>query len=714
MRAALAQYTEGLQRSVGEALLKSRTKLTPARLRDEVAALPQNPVHIDRRVKGLSPAARALLALMDLGRATTWPLGSVVELAAAVAPAEGMPLVFSLLEAGFLYPDLPADGVKIRSFEEWLGRAHGNVPLRVWVHPQFAARAAGKWDDIVPPPAAVAGVVGEPLEADGLELPLRLGVLWQQVHALPLRLTLAGEFFKRDQDRLAADPLLNAPFAVGTQVLPDLGHAVLCFALGLGLVQLGEGEILAAESLAPLAAVSFTELIERLLALTAGLAAWTPAEGWRGLAATSSPFGTAAVLALAALAQLPPDAWTTPADLADWLRQHHCYWRQPEETLADRATGQAVLGLGKAATRVQTWAEGFLLGLAFQLRLTQIAAIGDPKDGRWAVRLSPLGRTLATRAAAAAAPEYPKTLLVQPNLEILAYRQGLGPKLIAELSQFATWKTLGAACTLNLEPGSVYRGLETGGSHDQIMGVVQRHGVREVPPSVVQALRTWADKRDRLTVYAAGNLLEFASAADLEAALGRGQVGVRVAERFLLVAREEDLVYRHYRLVGTRDYALPPTVCVELAEDGVTLTIDAAKADLLVETEVQRFGQLVSTSGAETRVYRLTPESVSRARSTGLSLKYLEDWFPQRTGQDLSPAARVLYSGGDVPAARLSRLVVLEVASPVMAEGLLQWPGTRDLIAARLGPVALAVPEAAIGELRVQLRILRVGLEETL
>ena len=69
----------------------------------------------------------------------------------------------------------------------------------------------------------------------------------------------------------------------------------------------------------------------------------------------------------------------------------------------------------------------FLLGLAASLRLVQTA---KRMDEGWAVRLSPLGRFLMGLAGPVALPTFQQTLLVQPNLEILAYRQGLTPELI--------------------------------------------------------------------------------------------------------------------------------------------------------------------------------------------------------------------------------------------------------------------------------------------
>src|SRR5262249_51169143 len=141
----------------------------------------------------------------------------------------------------------------------------------------------------------------------------------------------------------------------------------------------------------------------------------------------------------------------------------------------------------------------FLLGLAFPLRLVQAAR--DAR-GEWLVRLSAVGRwLLGVGPEPKTSPAAAQTLLVQPNLEIIAYRQGLTPSLIAELSQVATWKSLGAACTLELRPETVYRALESGYSLDSIRQVLERHATRELPPAVVDSLRTWANKRERIAVY---------------------------------------------------------------------------------------------------------------------------------------------------------------------------------------------------------------------
>ncbi len=299
---------------------------------------------------------------------------------------------------------------------------------------------------------------------------------------------------------------------------------------------------------------------------------------------------------------------------------------------------------------------------------------------------------------------------MQPNLEILAYRQGLSPALILRLGRFAAWKNLGAACTLQLQPETVYRALEAGESFETILAALERHGMKATPDAVINALRTWADKRDRIQVFAAGALFEFNSAEDLNDALARGVPAVRLSDRLAIVANEQAIDYRHFRLTATRDYALPPEKCVEVDADGVTLSIDPARSDLLIETEVQRLAEPLDRGDGGRRWYRLTPESVAAARQGGLSLAALEQWFAQRSGHPLPPAGRLLFQAGPETPVQLQRYLVLSVPTPDLADGLQQWPGTRAFIEARLGPTALVVSEENAAELERRLRALGVEL----
>src|SRR5262249_4645753 len=160
---------------------------------------------------------------------------------------------------------------------------------------------------------------------------------------------------------------------------------------------------------------------------------------------------------------------------------------------------------------------------------------------------------------------------------------------------------------------------------------------------------------------------------------------------------------------GTRDYTLPPERCVEAEPDGVTLSVDLSRSDLLLDTELQRFAEPLGPPGSNGRSqYRITPASILAARQQGVSLSYLETWFAQRTGLPITAAALLLMSGPDTGPVEVRRQIVVHVANEHLADGLAQWPATRELVVARLGPTALVVEEAGVHALIEKLKELGV------
>lgn len=717
-RQTLACYDEALLRQVAARLVKPRNQWPVEDLLERGAATIANPVVIDRRLQELTPPARRVLALIGHSRQPYWQLGNLVELTIALGHGDGLQPVLELLEAGLLYPSLHcageklgvngAPGKKIKSFEQWMG-APGPTGLLVFVPPQIAARALG--EDLGLPDLSMEeqsrdrkGAEASPAplrsrlgftEADGLEWLLRLAVLWQQVIGAPLRRTQQGGFFKRDFERLQQDTLLNTAPTDRLVDVPDVAFLAIALAEQEGMLEEIEGELRAA-SLPPAWDKGLTAALESLWIDLTRLSTWNPLDGWRGgEPQTGNPFPSAYLLAFLLLARLPEEASVRPETIEQWIIAQHPYWTS--ESLRP--------------SRQQPWLETFLLGVAYQLRLVQ--AVRD-EDGGWRVRLSALGRwLLGLGEAPNLEAVHTQTLLVQPNLQILVYRQGMTSSLIARLTQFAAWENLGAACMLQLQPETVYRALEAGQTFDSIRLTLEQHGTRGLPPAVLDSLRTWSNKRDRITVYPSATLLEFGSDADLNEALARGLPAIRLSDRLAVVASEDAIEFRHFRLTGTRDYALPPEKCVQIEPDGVTLSVDLARSDLLLETELPRFAELIGSSTANgRRQYHLTPASLSAGRSAGMTLTTLETWFHQRAGQPLPPAARLLMTADQMEAPRLRRHLVLHVAEEDLADGLMQWPQTRELIEERLGPTTLVVAEENAGTLRERLREAGITLAE--
>jgi hypothetical protein len=719
----LRRYDEPLLRQVCARLLRPRNQWPCEELIERSVAVAGNPAVIDRRLQDMEPAARKLLALIAHSRQPSWQLGHLVELLVSLGHAVDVRPVLALLEEGLLYADLPEAVQRLKSFEHWLtvGAANG---LAVFAHPDVAARALGE-DLVLPdlsgareppetspfrgltPPAQDANPTSFQ-ESDGLEWPLRLAVLWQQVAAGSLRRTQQGGFFKRDLDRLRDDTVLNGAPADQVAELPDIALLMVELALVEGLLREKDGEITAADA-PPAWEQGLAATLNSLWAALPHLRTWNAATGWQGPATAGNPYPSAVLLAVLLLSRLPAQTWIRPEAVEEWVARRHPYWAGSRVSVAGRSPAQGqTAAAGESPSAALSGVVAFLLGFGYQLRLVQAARA---PGGGWLVRLSRLGRSMLGLAGPPSAPPaYAQTLLVQPNLELVAYRQGLTPALIVRLSRFASWKGLGAACILKLEPESVYRGLQTGLTFDAILQILEQHGMRGTPAAVVESLRTWANKRERLAVYPAATLFEFNSAEDLQEALARGLPATRLSDRLALVTDEDAVDFRHFRLVATRDYGLPLEKCIDVETDGVTLTLDLTRSDLLLETELPRFAErLESPSVNGRRQYRLTPASLAAAQEGGLAVRALEDWFVQRAGQPLSAAARLLLMGGVVPPLDLRRQLVLYVGAPEVADGLIQWPGTRSLIQQRVGPTALVVAEEHVEELRQRLQALGIA-----
>jgi hypothetical protein len=709
LRHTLTQYDESLLRQVAAKLIKPRGQWPPEVLIERLLEAIDNVALLDRRLKELPEASRKILTLIGLSRQPRWYLGNLVEMAVALGHEEGLEEVGNLLEAGFLFPDfsiwVPLDTSdpaakgrhRCRSFTSWMCQAAG-PNLYVFAHPSVTGRLRQEAFDIPDWPVVDEAAATEEEhtahhEADGLEWFLRLTILWQQVKLVPLRLTQQGDFFKRDLDRLTKETILAGQPADSLTPITDIGPFTVALALAEGLLEKRDGELHAAGWPAAWDE-GLPAAVHSLWTALPNLAKWNPVKGWCSEEQMGNPYRSMQMLAMLLLTRRG-EAWTPLVQVIRWLVDHHPYWR------SQRSQSDATL-----LHQDPTGGTIFLLGIAYQMQLVQVR---KQSDQSYQVRLTRLGRWLLESGKPPVVPGFPKTMLVQPNLEVLLYRQGLTPQLAKQIGRLAAWKNLGAVCSLQLQPETVYLALEQGETFASLLQILDRHGMKPTPTPVVESLRTWAQKRERISVYPSAIVLEFSTEEDLQEALRRGVPMTRVSDTLAIITREEDIDYKHFRIAGSRDYTLPPEQCVAVGPDGVSLEVDLTHSDLLLEIEIQRFAQTApAADNGNRRVYRLTPESLQAACNQGLTLEALETWFLHRCGEPLPASVRLILTGKDFSPFPLRRRVVVQVPEEEIADGLEQWPETRDCIDERLGPTALAVREEMIETLRERLRELGV------
>ena len=681
----LSLYSEPLLRQVAGKLIRPRTNQPVEELLEKSVGTASNPPVIDRRIKDLSVAGRKLLAVIGLSRQPRWKVGHLISILSALGHAEGFAPIQEALEAGLLFPELkggtvlPAGAALLDDFAAWLGES-GTLLATVFAHPLVAGRARAESLDL-PNLATAASAASVPRSADGLDWPLRLAAVWQQIDAGSVRLTQANTLFKRDQTRLQSDEVLNAHAVDQLTTIPDPGALSLFWARAVGLLQEFDGE-LKAQPFPESWHGALPNVLTTLFAALPLVESWDPLAGYAPVEAGLAPFPSAATLCLLILAnggKKAPETWFTSAAIATWLWDHHPSWAGTLPPEAHKDHGQS-------------WVEAFLYGILYPLRLLEVVETSEGK----LVRLSDLGKNLLTGGPdPVSPPAFPQTLLVQPNAEVLAYRQGLTPELIGILSRFARWKGIGPACTLELNPEQTYRGLESGLTLPMILQTLARHGTRPVPPNVADLLQRWSNKRERITVYSSAVLVEFPTAADLDEAVGRGIVVVRVTDRIGMTADGKEPALSQLRLIGNRDYEGKPHRCITVANDGVTLTVDAAQADLLLEAEIGRYADPLTSETPTIRRFRLSPHSLRRAADLGLALSDIDSWFVDRSGFPLSPAGRLFLLGKQLPPPRAERKLVVEFPSPEITDGVMQWPETRQMVSERLGPMVVAIAEDA-------------------
>jgi hypothetical protein len=107
----------------------------------------------------------------------------------------------------------------------------------------------------------------------------------------------------------------------------------------------------------------------------------------------------------------------------------------------------------------------------------------------------------------------------------------------------------------------------------------------------------------------------------------------------------------------------------------------------------------------------MTPATLAAARTQGWDTKALNTWFLRRSGDALSATAKLLLAGNEAPASRLEQMTVLRVPTAELADGIVAWAETRDLIRERLAPTLMAVGSDDVETLLARLASLGVRVE---
>ena len=90
----------------------------------------------------------------------------------------------------------------------------------------------------------------------------------------------------------------------------------------------------------------------------------------------------------------------------------------------------------------------------------------------------------------------------------------------------------------------------------------------------------------------------------------------------------------------------------------------------------------------------------------------LVEWYTRRTGGEIPPAVRLLLAARSsrVPALKAARMLVLNLPTAELLDGLLQHPATGPLLGDRLGPTAVVIADDRLAPLQKALKELGIDL----
>ncbi len=160
----------------------------------------------------------------------------------------------------------------------------------------------------------------------------------------------------------------------------------------------------------------------------------------------------------------------------------------------------------------------------------------DDEAGGLCFRLTELGRLVFGAPDIDIPEQGPQTpfLTVQPNNEVIAYLKDADARQIYTLSRFAERNSAGGLVqTFALSRESVYRGLESGLSAEEIQSFLAEQSQTPLPDNVAKLIRQWAGKRESLILRTNISLATAPPGTDLP----QGHAGRKLGESFFLLPK---------------------------------------------------------------------------------------------------------------------------------------------------------------------------------
>jgi len=308
-------------------------------------------------------------------------------------------------------------------------------------------------------------------------------------------------------------------------------------------------------------------------------------------------------------------------------------------------------------------------------------------------------------AAPAPSAEDQPAWVVQPNFDLIVYLDRASPAQLTFLERHAErTETHKNTAHYRLTRESVYRGLESGTTLDELIEGLQSGSHVALAQNVAVELREWAALRERITLRRAVRLLEFPSPNALQAGLARGLQGRVVGERFLLLPAAHPEIEHH--LIN---YAAPLPANLSASETGL-IHWKRTPADLITAATLGKWAQPTQDDG-----WQLTRESVSTMLKSGKKISELLNLLRSRL-KHLPPLLELaLQTWANVKyGVELEAVIILQCPQEKVFQVILSSPLMLSYLDGYLYPAWVFVKRDRLEEFRQRLQWIGLDVSEKL
>lgn len=307
-------------------------------------------------------------------------------------------------------------------------------------------------------------------------------------------------------------------------------------------------------------------------------------------------------------------------------------------------------------------------------------------------RLTEIGRATFRPELASAAPTESSVpasggpaWVVQPNFDIVVYLDRVSPLQLAFLERRAERTQVHRhTAHYRLTRESVYRGLESGTTLDDLLKQLQIGSQAELPQNILVELREWDSLRERIVLHRNARLIEFSSAKALQEGPAQGLTGSVVAERFLLLDANSVSDLSGFTNI---DYAHPLPNNLSVTETGI-IRIRRNMDDLVTAAQLTQWANRKTDSE-----WQLTAKSVSTALKPGRKLNELLVFLKSRLSHPLPPILEIALRSwaGENFTVELESVIILRCSQKQVFQAVIASPLLKALLRGYLLPDLLFV-----------------------